>query len=154
MRTSWQKYLPPNWAPMPVRWASSSTLRSSSTSRKPWPDGEPAGGQRVEVVGRGQLGGLHGELRRRAADDDGEVVRRAGRGAEGLHLVEQPRQQRGLVEQRLGLLEQVRLVGAAAALGDEQELVGVAVDGAILISAGRLVPVLRSSYIVSGAIWL
>ena len=88
--------------------------------------------QRVEVVRRRQLGGLHGELGRRPADDDGEVVRRAGGGAERLHLLEQPRQQRLLVEQRLGLLEQVRLVGAAAALGDEQELVGVAVDGADL----------------------
>ena len=57
------------------------------------------------------------------------MVRRAGRGAERLHLLEEPRQQRLLVEQRLGLLEQVALVGAAAALGHEQELVGVAVDG-------------------------
>ena len=81
---------------------------------------------------RRQLGGLHGELRRRAADDDSEVVRRAGRRPERLQLVEQPRQQRVLVEQRLGLLEEVRLVGAAATLGDEQELVGVAVDGADL----------------------
>ncbi len=88
--------------------------------------------QRVEVVSRGQLGGLDGELRRRSADHDGEVIRRAGCRAERLQLLEQPRQQRLLVEQRLGLLEQVRLVGAAAALGDEQELVGVAVDGADL----------------------
>ena len=129
MRTSWQKYLPPNWAPMPVRWASSSTLASSSTSRKAWPAGDPVGGELVEVVRRGELGRLDGELRRRAADHDGQVVRRAGGGAERLHLVEHPRQQRRLVEQRLGLLEQVALVGAAAALGDEQELVGVAVDG-------------------------
>ena len=85
------------------------------------------GRQAVEVAGAGQLGGLHGHLGRRAADDDGEVVRRAGRGAERLHLLEQPRQQGRLVEQRLGLLEQVALVRAAAALGHEQELVGVAV---------------------------
>ena len=26
MRTSWQKYLPPNWAPMPVVWASAQHL--------------------------------------------------------------------------------------------------------------------------------
>ena len=36
-RTSWQKYLPPNWAPMPNCRVSSSTFSSSSVSRKPWP---------------------------------------------------------------------------------------------------------------------
>ena len=34
-RTSWQKYLPPNWAPMPARRVISSTSCSSSTSRNP-----------------------------------------------------------------------------------------------------------------------
>ena len=86
------------------------------------------GGQAVEVAGAGQLGGLDRDLGAGAADDHGEVVRRAGGRAERLHLLEQPGQQRLLVEQRLGLLEQVALVGAAAALGHEQELVLVAVD--------------------------
>ena len=81
---------------------------------------------------RGQLGRLERDLGRRAADDDGEVVRRAGRGAERPQLLVEPRQQRLRVEQRLGLLEQVALVGRAAALGHEQELVGVAVDRADL----------------------
>ncbi len=36
-RTSWQKYLPPNCAPMPNCRVSSSTCCSSSTSRKPRP---------------------------------------------------------------------------------------------------------------------
>lgn len=43
-RTSWQKYLPPNCAPMPIFWVSSKTFSSSSTSRKPWPSGEPSVG--------------------------------------------------------------------------------------------------------------
>ena len=85
--------------------------------------------QRVEVAGARQLGRLECRLGRRAADDDGEVVRRAGRRAERLHLLEDPRQQRLLVEQCLRLLEQVALVGRAAALRHEEELVGVAVDG-------------------------
>lgn len=34
-RTSWQKYRPPNWAPMPKLRVSSSTSASSSRSRKP-----------------------------------------------------------------------------------------------------------------------
>ncbi|CAM5699820.1 hypothetical protein SHIRM173S_04691 [Streptomyces hirsutus] len=43
-RTSWQKYLPPNCAPMPIFWVSSKTLSSSSLSRKPCPSGEPSVG--------------------------------------------------------------------------------------------------------------
>ena len=40
----------------------------------------------VEVAGRGHLRRLERELRRGSADDHGEVVRRAGRGAEQIHL--------------------------------------------------------------------
>ena len=64
MRTSWQKYLPPNWAPMPVRLGElAAPLASSSTSRKPCPSGEPVGRQRVEVVRRRQLGRLDARTR-------------------------------------------------------------------------------------------
>ncbi len=85
-------------------------------------------GERVEVAGRGQLGHLHRRLGRRAADDHGEVVGRAGRGAELAELLVEEAEQRRRVEERLGLLEQEALVGRAAALGHEEELVGVAVD--------------------------
>ncbi len=34
-RTSWQKYLPPNCAPIPNDWVSLNTCSSSSRSRKP-----------------------------------------------------------------------------------------------------------------------
>ena len=44
-RASWQKYLPPNWAPMPIRRVSSSTCCSSSRSRKPCPSTEPSLGR-------------------------------------------------------------------------------------------------------------
>ena len=40
-RTSWQKYLPPNWAPMPKSCVSLSTFCSNSTSRKPCAEIEP-----------------------------------------------------------------------------------------------------------------
>ena len=43
-RTSWQKYLPPNCAPIPVCWASFNTFCSSSTSRNAWPSALPAVG--------------------------------------------------------------------------------------------------------------
>ncbi|CAB4812544.1 unannotated protein [freshwater metagenome] len=98
-----------------------------------------AGGQAVEVLGASDLRGLYRELGRRAADDYGKVIRRACSSAEGLHLFEQPWQQGLLVEQRLGLLKQVALVGAAATLGDEQELVSVAIDCADLDLGGQVV---------------
>ena len=43
-RTSWQKYLPPNCAPMPKPRVSSSTCSSSSVSRNPCADMEPSRG--------------------------------------------------------------------------------------------------------------
>ncbi len=43
-RTSWQKYLPPNWAPMPIRRVMPSTCSSSSRSRKPCPAADPEAG--------------------------------------------------------------------------------------------------------------
>ena len=36
-RTSWQKYLPPNWAPIPKARVSSRMRCSHSRSRNPWP---------------------------------------------------------------------------------------------------------------------
>ncbi len=43
-RTSWQKYLPPNCAPIPIFLVMSRTVCSSSTSRKPFPSIEPSVG--------------------------------------------------------------------------------------------------------------
>ena len=40
-RTSWQKYLPPNCAPMPVSWDSLRIFASRSVSRKPLPRSDP-----------------------------------------------------------------------------------------------------------------
>jgi hypothetical protein len=44
-RTSWQKYLPPNCAPMPKSRVSSRTSSSSSRSRKPCAVIEPSAGR-------------------------------------------------------------------------------------------------------------
>ena len=122
-RTSWQKYLPPNCAPIPNDWVSSKTFSSSSTSRMPWAAHRALGRQVVEVVRGGVLRGLERELRARAADDDGEVVRRARGGAERADLLVEELHQPRRVEDGLGLLEEERLVGRAAALGHEEELV-------------------------------
>ena len=44
-RTSWQKYLPPNCAPIPNDWVSLKTSSSSATSRNPWADMVPSVGR-------------------------------------------------------------------------------------------------------------
>ena len=44
IRTSWQKYLPPNCAPMPRFWVSLWTSASSAVSRMAWPDRSPSVG--------------------------------------------------------------------------------------------------------------
>ena len=84
-----------------------------------------AGGQGVEIAGGGELHGLEGLLRRGAADDDGEVIGRAGGGAQRQDLLLQEGDHPVVGQHRGGLLEQEGLVGGAAALGHEQEFVGV-----------------------------
>src|SRR5258705_374959 len=63
------------------------------------------------------------------ADHDREVIRRARRGPERADLGVEKRAQPVGVQDRLGLLVQVALVGRAAALGHEQEVILVAVVG-------------------------
>mmetsp|Transcript_66390 Transcript_66390/g.198308 ORF Transcript_66390/g.198308 Transcript_66390/m.198308 type:complete len:237 (-) Transcript_66390:192-902(-) len=90
-------------------------------------EGAAAGGarrwQRVVVARRRVLDSLERHLCREAADDDGEVVRRARGRAESRNLLRHERRQLFLVEERLGLLEEEGLVRRAAALGHELELV-------------------------------
>jgi hypothetical protein len=54
-RTSWQKYLPPNCAPMPVWRVISSTCASSSRSRKPCASIEPAVGSASRYLAEAYL---------------------------------------------------------------------------------------------------
>ena len=105
---------------------------SSSGSRNPRPEVVARCGQRVEIARRRELRRLERVLGRRSSDDDTEVIRRTRRGAECADLLVDPLGEARRVEQRLGLLEQQALVGRAAALGDEQESVLVAVDRADL----------------------
>ena len=81
-------------------------------------------GQGVVVFAGRKLDRLHRHLGRGAADDDGEMVGRAGGGAERQHFLFQERQQPFARQDRRHRLEQERFVGRAAALGDEQKLVG------------------------------
>jgi hypothetical protein len=65
----------------------------------------PSGRERVEPARRGQLHGLQRRLRAGAADDDRQVVGRAGGGAERLDLVFQELQQLLARQHRARLLE-------------------------------------------------
>ena len=90
--------------------------------------------QVVEVVGRGVLRGLEGELRAGPADHHRQVVRRAGGGAERADLLVEEAEHPRRVQHRLRLLVEEGLVGRAAALGHEEELVlrlPAAVDGVV-----------------------
>ena len=79
--------------------------------------------QIIEVVGTGELRGLEREFGRGSADDDGQMIRRAGCGAEGGDLLGEKSQHRRLVEHGLRLLVEEGLVRTASAFGHEQELI-------------------------------
>ncbi len=85
-RTSWQKYLPPNCAPMPMLRRQLQHLLLHLEVAEGVAGPAAGGRQRVEPLRRRELHGLQRGLGAGAADDDGEVVGRAGGGAERLHL--------------------------------------------------------------------
>ena len=125
-RTSWQKYLPPNCAPMPIFRVIPRTTCFQFQVAEPVPERRPGGRQRVQVPGRRVLGGLQRELGAGAADHDRQVIRRAGGRARGNGSSPRGTRHPGRVQHRLGLLVQERLVRGTAALGHEQELVAPA----------------------------
>ena len=96
------------------------------------------GGQLVEVTCRSLLDGRQTHFGRRAADADGQVVGRAGRGAEIHEFRAEKFQKRFLVQQRFGLLVEEGFVGGAAAFGDEQEFVFVAFVGVEIDLCGQV----------------
>src|SRR5512139_1808940 len=83
------------------------------------------GRQLIEIFCRGELHRLHRQLGTGAADDDRKMIRRARRGAEGEYLLLQEGQHAVMREDRRRRLKKERLVGRAAALGDEEQLVGI-----------------------------
>ncbi len=84
--------------------------------------------QAVVIFGRGEFNGFQRRFRRRAANHERHVVRRAGRGAERAHFLHQISFQLAGREQRFGFLVQIGFVRGAAALGDTQELIFIAVN--------------------------
>ena len=95
--------------------------------------------ERVEIFRRGELHRLQRQLRARAADDDRQVIGRAGRRAEGENLFLQERDQAIVRQDRRRRLIEETLVGGAAALGDEQEFVRVLALGGNLDLRGQIV---------------
>ena len=81
-RTSWQKYLPPNCAPMPMFRVMPSTCSSSSRSRNPCPAAEPCGGSVSRYFADAYLAVFSANSAAGPADHDGQVVRRARGGAQ------------------------------------------------------------------------
>ena len=78
--------------------------------------GPSRSGERVEIFRRGELHRLQRQLRARAADDDRQVIGRAGRGAEGENLFLQERDQAIVGQDRRRRPIEEALVGGAAAL--------------------------------------
>ena len=94
------------------------------------------GRQAVEITCGCQLGGLQVHFGRGAADDDRQVVGRAGRRSERQDLFLQEVDHAIVGQQRRSALEQEGLVCGAAALGHEEELVRVVAFG-IELDLGR-----------------
>lgn len=124
---------------MPLSWHIFRSLASHSRSRNARPPLVAAGGQVVEVTRRclfhsGEVG-LSGS----ASDHDGQMIGRAGRGAEVLDLLLEKFGERLFVQQRFGLLVEERLVGRSAALGDEQKTILAAGRGVKVDLCGQIV---------------
>ena len=89
-----------------------------------------AGGREVVVILRGgEFDVFHRRFGRGAADDEGQMVRRARGGAERDHFVGQKLHDALRIEHGAGFLIQESLVRRAASFGDEEELIRVAIGG-------------------------
>ena len=82
-------------------------------------------GQLVQITCGSQFCGLQAGFSTGATDAEGDMVGRAGCGAQRLELGDQPVHQSVLVDGGFGLLIEVAFVGATTAFNNEQELVFV-----------------------------
>ena len=96
------------------------------------------GRQAIVVFGGRQLHGLQRRFRRGTADHEGDMVRWTGGSTEGAHLLDEVIFQLRGGDQRFGFLVQIGFVRRAAALGDAEEFVLIAI-GSIEIDLRRQV---------------
>ena len=85
-------------------------------------------GERIVEVSRSQFHGEHGLLRARSADDDSNVIRRTSCRAERLHLTHEEGHEGVGIEDSLGFLIEITLIGRTTTFGDTKEVIFVAVS--------------------------
>ena len=83
-------------------------------------------GEVIVVVSRSQFHGHQVFLRTRTTDGDTDMVRRAGSRTEALHLFNEERNERRLVENGFRFLEEVGFIGRTATLHHAEEFILVA----------------------------
>ena len=86
-------------------------------------------GERIVEVSRSQFHGEHCLLCARSTDDDSNVIRRTSCSAERLHLTHEERHEGVGIEDSLGFLIEITLVGRTTTFGDAKEVIFVAVSG-------------------------
>lgn len=87
------------------------------------------GGKAVVILRGGEFDVFHRRFSRGAADDEGQMVRRARGGAERGHFIAEELHDALRIEHGASLLIEEGLVRRAAAFGDEEELIRVAIGG-------------------------
>ena len=97
------------------------------------------GGEVVVIFGGGEFDGFQAGLGGSAADDESEVVGRAGGGAEGTHFFDAEFSEALGVEEGFRFLIEEGLVGGAASLVDEEEIVFVSGGGVELDLGGEVI---------------
>src|SRR6266702_7103541 len=152
-RTSWQKYLPPNCAPMPLRLVISSTACSSSVSRNPWAPIEPEVGSESRYLAEAYLAVFSVNS---ALVPPTTIARWYG-GQAAVPIARSFSVRKAAI--RCGfstaLVSWYRydLLAEPPHLAMNRNLYSAPSVACSSIWAVRLVPVLRSSHIVSGASW-
>src|SRR5215472_16842322 len=152
-RTSWQKYLPPNCAPIPVLRVMPSTVASSSTSRNPCPSGSPE----VGSVSRYRADAYLAVLRANSAlVPPTTIARWYGGQADVPRLrIFSSRNAAILAGFKTAFVSWYRndLFAEPPPLAMKRNLYAPPSVAYSSIWAGRLLPVLRSSHMVRGASW-
>ena len=86
-------------------------------------------GEIVVILHRGLLDSGEVGFGRSAADDESDMIGRTSGSAESLHLLDKERHESLLIKDSLSLLIEISLIGRAATLSHEEELILIALGG-------------------------